>query len=681
VESFLAKVAAWNKALIFFVVIGFLAAAIISWQRHWVEDVNKNVEIVMTYEAIADMAHSEGVLAEDLFRRFKEAGVTSLAVAETSLEKLEKEGQVTVLPGRVILEQKKAGAVNSFWQGFQEPVEAKDVYVVVEDDEIAGEVKTDLEHRLSQDRVRVTEYSGQMVLVLKADYEKVREWNLGLPAKQLQEAVAAGFYVVARPSNYTAVTKEDIDAVFERLAVIEKDKVSAIVFTAAEALGYPGLLKETAAHLQENQFNLGLIEHAVQLQFLNQEGLLPLTALNNYNAVRLYTIHKGEQIKLDIDEASRRFANSARERNLRLHLVHPFEKTIPGKTLIETNLSYVAQTKADLASKGFAFGKVAPFQPYFPAPVLVAAVVLGIVCGATLLLANIFPVPLKWQYAIAFLGAAILIFPILKGAGNLARQIAALGGICCLPVLAVTYQVDYWQKLCAQKLSPAKVFVLGSLGLVAATLASLAGGIYASAVLSDIRYFLEIEIFRGVKISLILPLILISLVYLARFYEQDKDKTSLKQEIDRLLNYPVLVKTLLFAGIALIVVYVFLGRSGHTAGIPVPGIELKMRLFLEETLYARPRGKEFLIGHPAFMLLLGALAVKLPRLWRYLLLVAATIGQSSVAQTFAHMRTPVFMSVMRGLEGLVLGLVLGALALFLFYVCLKFIAKKESGAT
>jgi hypothetical protein len=183
-----------------------------------------------------------------------------------------------------------------------------------------------------------------------------------------------------------------------------------------------------------------------------------------------------------------------------------------------------------------------------------------------------------------------------------------------------------------------------------------------------------------VKISLVLPLILISFVYVARFYEQND--ASLGQKIDRLLNYPILFKTLLIAGAILAAVYVFLGRSGHTSGIPVPGIEVKMRIFLEEYLYARPRGKEFFIGHPALMLLLGALSCKLPRLWQYILLVAATIGQSSVAPTFAHMRTPVFMSVTRGLDGLAFGLVFGAVALVIFYVLMRFTSweKKENGA-
>ena len=38
-------------------------------------------------------------------------------------------------------------------------------------------------------------------------------------------------------------------------------------------------------------------------------------------------------------------------------------------------------------------------------------------------------------------------------------------------------------------------------------------------------------------------------------------------------------------------IYFLFGRSGHTAGVPVPALEIKMRLFLEQMMYARPREK------------------------------------------------------------------------------------------
>ena len=54
--------------------------------------------------------------------------------------------------------------------------------------------------------------------------------------------------------------------------------------------------------------------------------------------------------------------------------------------------------------------------------------------------------------------------------------------------------------------------------------------------------------------------------------------------------------------VVLVAGVVFVARSGHTSGMPVSQTELRFRAFLEQAFYARPRTKELMIGHPAFML-------------------------------------------------------------------------------
>ena len=81
--------------------------------------------------------------------------------------------------------------------------------------------------------------------------------------------------------------------------------------------------------------------------------------------------------------------------------------------------------------------------------------------------------------------------------------------------------------------------------------------------------------------------------------------------------------------------------------------------FLENVLYARPREKEFLIGHPAFYLMVAALYRKWPQLLHFFLVIAAAIGVGSMVETFAHIRTPFLMSFIRGINGWVTGMVIG----------------------
>ena len=146
----------YNRALIALIIIGLLAALTIGWQRHTVEQANNTVELVMDYEDILELAQIEGVPSEELFKQFQNAGITSLAVYETTLEKLNKNGKVTALPGASILHQSRTGTlVDKFWQDLVAAgkVVAEDVYVVGQDKQVFQEVASDLNRRLGPGRV------------------------------------------------------------------------------------------------------------------------------------------------------------------------------------------------------------------------------------------------------------------------------------------------------------------------------------------------------------------------------------------------------------------------------------------------------------------------------------------------------------------------------------------------
>ncbi|HWR56515.1 MAG TPA: DUF5693 family protein, partial [Negativicutes bacterium] len=87
-----------------------------------------------------------------------------------------------------------------------------------------------------------------------------------------------------------------------------------------------------------------------------------------------------------------------------------------------------------------------------------------------------------------------------------------------------------------------------------------------------------------------------------------------------------------------------------------------MRALLEQLFYARPRTREFLIGHPAFFLATLAVCCSWSRVWQFALVIAASMAQISLVETFAHLRTPVMMTFVRGFDGWVLGTIIGMVA-------------------
>lgn len=188
-------------------------------------------------------------------------------------------------------------------------------------------------------------------------------------------------------------------------------------------------------------------------------------------------------------------------------------------------------------------------------------------------------------------------------------------------------------------------------------LLSLAGAAFVSGLLGDIRFLLEMQIFRGVKLTFVLPLVLISIVYIRNFpffgqvVSSDKDFIRF---VKKFCSVQIRLGLLVGLGLLAVVGYVFIGRSGNN-GAPVPGFEIALRRFLENVMYARPREKEFLFGHPAVLLTMAALYRKWPQILHYFLIVAVTIGQGSMVETFAHMRSPYILSFIRGLDGLAAG--------------------------
>lgn len=656
----------YNRMLILCIIIGLMAALTIVWQRHQVEENNTRVELVMEYEDLAELAQLEGVPLDKLMKQAKDSGITSLAVYETTLEKLNKSGKVTAMSGAQILHQYYAGMLSDVnWRNLVDKgvVNAEDIYVVGHDAKIFAEVKEDLMLRLSPERVTVIDQERQIVAV-KANYEKVVKWNLGLPTDEMRYVVSQGFYVVARPTNYTKVQPEDVNSVFKRLSGI--DKVSGVMFVGDEALGYPNLLSLTLEQLKARELTLVLIEHPLQLQFFKQEGLVPMAADNNYKAARVYVIPKDEQVKLKSSDAIQRWTIADQERNIRVNMLRKYDKAEPGKTLVETNIEYISGVRDSLLANGFTIGQAGTYQQYFPNKFLLMLITFGAVAAGVLFLTLVRPFALRYQYGLLLVLSLILIIPMIKGSGNLVRQAVALASAILFPVLAMTWQIDRWRNRSPQGSSAlGRIMVDGIGGLIITVMLSMIGGMYVASILGDVRFFLEMEIFRGVKLTFVAPILLVTAVYLTRYniLSTNTDETKgLWQQVVKLLNYPIYIKTLLVFAFAALGAWVFVGRSGHTAGVPVPDIEIKMRSFLERVMYARPREKEFMIGHPAFFLAAMAAYRQWPRALHYGLVVIATIGQGSLVETFAHLRTPVFMSFVRGLDGMVVGIVFGILA-------------------
>lgn len=658
----------WNttRCLLAFVLAGLLVSLSLSVTRHQVEEQNKQTEIMMEYEALVKLADENGQPVESVLAQFRQAGVTSLAVYETTLEKLAHKGLVTPIAGSDLYHASRAGRlVDPYWQKMlnEGRVNNNHVYVSGEDSRLFQELEQDLKLRLGETRVTRLADAPRPTLDVAETAENLLPLHLGMLTDEMQTVVNSGFWLMARPSNFVAVNEEQVRATFKRIEAAANGKVSGVLFSGVETLGFPDQLNVTAEELNRLGWTLGMTEHPLQLQFDKQDGLLDLAKKVNYRSARLYVIDKNEQKKMEVKEALQRWAVTDEERNIRINFLRPFERPTPGETTLETALNYVKSTRESLEERHFVMGPAGVFKSYFPARALLILPLFGAAAAMVLYLHLLYSLTRKQALALMLAGGAVLTAPVLAGGGLLMRQLAALASACVIPALTMNYMLTRWEK---REVTGGSLFRIcrdgvGELGL--AVLLSLAGGVYISGILADVRFLLEMDIYRGVKLTFMLPILLVLLLYLKRYNVLHETLPGgLWRQMKEMLNYPVKIVTLGGFGVLALVAWVFIGRSGHTAGVPVPAIELKLRAFLEQVMYARPREKEFMIGHPAFFLAVMAVYRQWPRAVHMLFVLGATIGQGSLVQTFAHMRTPVFMSFARAWDGYAAALPFGIAA-------------------
>lgn len=176
---------------------------------------------------------------------------------------------------------------------------------------------------------------------------------------------------------------------------------------------------------------------------------------------------------------------------------------------------------------------------------------------------------------------------------------------------------------------------------------SILGGLAAAAVLSDPSHFLGLRDVPGVRPAMVVPVVGAALWALTR------SSWRTWNVLDAVVWMGV--------GAALIVALL---RSGNFTTLPVPELERELRDALEALLVVRPRFKEFLIGHPALLLWASLGAIRW-RPWAVGLLAIGMLAQVSIVNSFLHLHTPLWVTLVRTFHGLWLGLLIGLLLAYL----------------
>jgi hypothetical protein len=657
--------------LIFFIIIALVVAGIINYNRSKLENNFKQVELVMSLNELRELSYQEGYDEIELLAKIKNSGINSIAIHEDTLENLVFSGNI------LYFSDKELNKLNFFLKSIDpfkkfQPLPGE-AYIIFNDKNDYLRIKENLQRQLGEELVRDLGFLPYIGLKVKGSEEKLADLGLGFSEEDIELVRNLGFQVILRLKNFPQINKEDIEFKFK-----ESDKageISGIIFEGETVLGYPSKenLIHTAEILKIKEYPFGIIE------FAGQKGIETVAHQVSELAVRVHSITKEEMEIISKQKATERWIRATKERKVRIFYIKPFMKS--NFNLTEENLSYIRTITEELKANGFSLGRASILSTTYQAPIIfILLLILGVISGGLILLKNVFNLKKYQEYSLLLLGILLSLLLLFLNREIFLIKLMALLAALIFPTLAITSNEKYFLENNSNYNSENVIdipinnssFILMikqiSIGFFRIILITLSGALLIAALLSNDKFMLGIEQFSGIKISYLVPLLLVLAIM---WLKVNKGKLMILENIKK----PILIEHVIIMMFFAVFLVIYISRSGNFSFLPVLDIEEKIRIFLEKTLIARPRNKEFLIGYPALLLVMSMNYLKIKE-FKIPIIIIGTIGPVTLINTFCHIHTPFLFSMLRTFNGVWLGLALGLIAVTILYYLVKIFRKR-----
>ena len=703
-----------DKIVLVLICLSLIVGLYTIYQRVEIEKQYKTTEIVLDYNEMKKFADSSRNDLSYWMRKFKEFGAESVAIQEETIKLLIEAGYS--LRAEIVSELvKEYKWQENYSQEIITAISEKeiapvDVIVTTEDEEIYSYISSGLKERYADDFYETHIINNLYYIVLKGivddiyytEIEKVnnlagkgvyevsrvadsRLMNIGIgyDSEKIYAAKEAGLDVILRPINFPAYNEKLADAY---KATNERYDLEPRIYIThgKEVLGYPDNEEKLLNYIKEENIAIALIESGTQREHLEQEGLNDLVEDSDYQAVRAFTMWDfiRERNKYYNYEGAEEIENTMfraiTERNIRVIYFKPFFEGKDSTKFLTDEDEYERTFKSlenRLSAHSISFGKAESMKNFSIGSNRMAVLAFGITLAAVMLFIKMFNIKHRYaNYLYLFALPAALIPLVMRG---LAEKGFAFGAAVIFSGLAIYFFIIQIKKIyeSEEKHSNLRVIVYSTVILTGSVAIALAGAIFAASMLADVKYMLEMDIFRGVKFAQILPFGIFIIMFLIYFMNKEDD--SVKSVINttvRFLNKEIKIYYGIIAAIIGAAAYVYISRTGHETEIQPSNIEMITRNFMEYVLLARPRTKEFLIAFPAIF---GAVfaASKKSEFYTGFFMLAGAIGTSSVVNTFSHIRTPIYLSFARTVIALGFGIVIGCVLILICSICYRAFVK------
>lgn len=626
-----------NKKIIYIltaaILISFLTSIFLISERYKSEETFKNVELILSTQDLETLAYANEKSFEEVLQDFKEAGATSIIFREKTLGDLERSGELLLIknPGGVYLE-----ILN---QDYAEQIEKSIVSKKV------GRIET---------------INGKKTIVIPGKIPSIYSYEegyyglidsigIGYSHNQVNAVNEKQMLIIPQVRSWKNYGEESVAFVASELE--RMNNISTILSNDSSVVGYSGsidLFLDTVN--SEKKIPVGMVE------FFNQSGLGTIVYKNDMNAVRIHSISDKEMLNFSESKAIDRYLLSVEERNIRGILVKLFNLDNPMNSY-DSNINYVETISAEIEAKGFILGKSSVIKHEKANIIFYMLVTMGLPAAVWMLF-----IKLKTPFFgfICALGVTALVGGAFLLNSMLALKIAGLLLVIVYPVLAFISAMEYKGETQKNKL----LYVLRD--TVVISVITFMGGLMMASLLSFTPFMIKTDQFAGVKVAHLIPLLVVPALLI--FWNSNGIKN-----IKSLLNMAIEYKVVVLGVIGAAALGYYMLRTGNQGAGLVLGIEEKLRGALDYYLGVRPRTKEFLIGYPSLLLLLYLGLNR--RSW--ILLFPAVIGQISLANTYAHIHTPIAISLQRSALGLITGLALGLVLILCWEILEKVYEKYE----
>ncbi len=694
----------FRNILLVIIGVSFIVSGIQITRRVMKEQRNKNVEIVADLTDFENLAIEMNVPIEEVAKKLVGAGTTSIAISEETLNDMNNDGRILMYPAvnlkhiDVNFNNEYRGVATQIKNYIEENnLEYSTNTIVLTDDKSEYDFLTNsLKSRFSGITKEFNDENKFGILIGRKQ-DKIKDIGLGLIDDDFEYAKTLGFNnIIPRIENHEGITTKEVDELYEQL---KKYNVRTIVFAGVTVYGqnYQDEKGEMLKYIGDKFSKEGaeiitaIIEKPVETDLETvQRGIKTLSKASNYINTKVYSIDASQLTRITASNMVEQWGRAISQRNVRVLYVRPL--SVASKTAnenFENTISAIREIKTRVRHMGMKVDSAKGLGNIVQNNFMQGLMGIGIVASGFLLLILLFdlskfPKAIYSLFILGILGTGFIycISPIYNILGGIANKGFSFMASIIFPSLSGLYLISVYNKESKIENKNLKEIVCKSIVvLLISVLIAGVGGVFIGSLLSGSEYVLKLDVFRGVKLSFILPILIFGFAYVVKcgIYSDEKGKPlSILEQIKKLMNSSITVKYAVAGAVLVLGLLIVVMRSGNTLITSASSIEIAFRNFLEKYLIARPRTKE-LIAFPVLMFIVYSARYRIKEIGLLVMLVGM-IGIENVVNSFCHIRMPVMVTTLSSIYSLIFAVIIGSIGIVIIEKIINLVKKQKGGS-